>query len=254
MDLDQTVTILTGASGGIGRAIALRLAERRGRIVAVGRRPEPLAEVTDAVVALGGEAVAVAGDVADSDTAQAAVDAALRGFGRIDTLVNAAGFGPPQPLVELTRPAWDATIDSCLTGVYVMTRAVLPTMLAAGRGRIVNVSSIAGKVAEANRTAYCAAKWGLQGFSLALRHELEGTDVRVHVLNPAAVATGWWDATGDPQPAGVLDRMMTPDDVANTLLWTLTQPDHLRIDEVVLRNATNPWASAAVPKRGGAGA
>jgi short-subunit dehydrogenase len=116
-------------------------------------------------------------------------------------------------------------------------------MLAAGRGRIVNISSIAGKVAEANRTAYCAAKWGLQGFSLALRHELEGTGVRVHVLNPAAVATGWWDTTGDPQPASVLERMMTPDDVARALTWMLTQPDHVQIDEVILRNAASPWLS-----------
>jgi NADP-dependent 3-hydroxy acid dehydrogenase YdfG len=242
MNLDGTVTILTGASGGIGRAIVLALAERHGRIVAVARRPEPLAEATDAVIAHGGEAATVAGDVADVETAQAAVDTALARFGRIDTLVYAAGFGPPQPLVELTKPTWDATIDSCLTGAYLMARAVLPTMLAAGRGRIVNMSSIAGKAAEANRTAYCAAKWGLQGFSLALRHELEGTGVRVHVLNPAAVATGWWDATGDPQPAAVLDRMMTPDDVARALVWMLTQPDHVQIDEVVLRNTTSPWA------------
>jgi NADP-dependent 3-hydroxy acid dehydrogenase YdfG len=242
MDLDGAVTILTGASGGIGRAIAVELAGRHGRIVAVARRAEPLAELTDAVVAHGGEAATVAGDVADAETARAAVETAMDRFGRIDVLVNAAGFGPPKPLVELTEPLWDATIGSCLTGVYLMTRAVLPTMLAAGRGRIVNVSSIAGKVAEANRTAYCAAKWGLQGFSLALQHELEGTGVRLHVLNPAGVATGWWATTGDPQPASVLDRMMTPGDVAHTLTWLLTQPDHVQIDEIVLRNATNPWS------------
>jgi len=242
MDLDETVTILTGASGGIGRAIAHHLADRRGRVVLVARHPGPLAELADAVRVRGGGAASVAGDVADGYAARVAVATAMDRFGRIDTLVNAAGFGPPLPLVELTKPIWDATIDSCLTGAYLMSRAVLPTLLAAGRGRIVNVSSIAGRVAEANRTAYCAAKWGLEGFSAALRQELEGTGVRVHVLNPGAVATGWWDTTDDPQPARVLDRMMTPDDVARTLVWTLTQPDHLQIDEVVLRNATSPWA------------
>jgi NADP-dependent 3-hydroxy acid dehydrogenase YdfG len=242
VDLDGSVTILTGASGGIGQAIAHQLAAGRGRLVLVARRPGPLAELAAAVHDRGGEAVTVVGDVAVGGTASAAVDAATDRFGRIDTLVNAAGYGPPQPLVDLTKPTWDATIGSCLTGAYLMTRAVLPTLLAAGRGRIVNVSSIAGKVAEANRTAYCAAKWGLEGFSAALRHEVEGTGVRVHVLNPAAVATGWWDTTDDPQPARVLDRMMNPDDVARTLVWTLTQPDHLQIDEVVLRNTTNPWA------------
>lgn len=156
-------------------------------------------------------------------------------------LVNAAGFGPPKPLVELTKEMWDATIDSCLTGLYVMTRAVLPPMIAAGAGRIVNVSSIAGKGAETNRTAYCAAKWGVQGFSLALRDELAGNGVRLHVLNPASVATDWWEVTGDPQPLTTLERMLTSDDVANTLMWILNQPDHVQIDEVVVNNAVSPW-------------
>jgi NADP-dependent 3-hydroxy acid dehydrogenase YdfG len=241
MDLDDAVTIVTGASGGIGKAIAIALARRRGRIVAVARRPDPLAEAVDVIVAHGGEATTVVGDVAESETSRAAVDAALGQFGRIDLLVNAAGFGPPMPLVELTKDVWDATIDSCLTGVYLMTRAVLPTMLAAGAGRIVNVSSIAGKGAEATRTAYCAAKWGVQGFSLALRDELAGTGVRLHVLNPASVATDWWETTGDPQPAAALGRMLSPDDVANTLMWILGQPDHVQIDEVIVSNAVNPW-------------
>ena len=86
-------------------------------------------------------------------------------------LVNAAGYGPPAPLVDLTADMWEATIGSCLTGPYLMSCAVLPTMLANGSGRIVQISSIAAKGAEANRTAYCAAKWGLHGFSLALQEE-----------------------------------------------------------------------------------
>jgi NADP-dependent 3-hydroxy acid dehydrogenase YdfG len=241
MNLEHAVTIVTGASGGIGTAIALALAERHGRIIAVARRAGPLSDVADAVVAHGGDAATVVGDVAETDTARAAVETAIERFGRIDMLVNAAGFGPPQPLVDLTKDVWDATIDSCLTGMYVMTRAVLPTMLAAGVGRIVNVSSIAGKGAEANRTAYCAAKWGVQGFSLALRDELAGTGVRLHVLNPASVATNWWELNGDPQASTVLERMLTPEDVANTLVWVLGQPDRVQIDEVIIGNARNPW-------------
>ncbi len=165
MNIDHAVSIVSGASGGIGRAIAVALAERHGRIIAVGRRTRALEATADAISAHGGEAVVVTGDVADPNTSRSAVDIARTRFGSLDALVNAAGFGPPMPLVDLTKDVWDATIDSCLTGVYTMTRAVLPLMLAAGSGRIVNVSSIAGKGAEANRTAYCAAKWGLQGFS-----------------------------------------------------------------------------------------
>jgi NADP-dependent 3-hydroxy acid dehydrogenase YdfG len=155
--------------------------------------------------------------------------------------VNAAGFGPPAPLLELTRDEWEATIGSCLTGVYVMTRAALPALIANGAGRIVNVSSVAGKGAESNHTAYCAAKWGVEGFSAALRHELAGTAVRLHVLNPGSVATDWWATTGDAQPAAVLDRMLSPGDIADTLLWILAQPDRVQIDDIGIHNAVNPW-------------
>jgi NADP-dependent 3-hydroxy acid dehydrogenase YdfG len=241
MNVDGAVTIVTGASGGIGRAIAVALGERNGRIVAVARRSDLLAETARTIVARGGEAATVTGDVADAGTADAAVTTALDRFGRIDMLVNAAGFGPPAPLVELTRDMWDATIGSCLTGVYVMTRAVLPTLVAQHAGRVVNVSSVAGKGAEANRTAYCAAKWGVEGFSAALRHELAGTGVRLHVLNPASVATDWWATTGDPQEPAVLDRMLAPSDVADTLLWILAQPDRVQIDDIGIHNAVNPW-------------
>ncbi len=243
MIMDNAVSIVTGASGGIGRAIAVALAERHGRIVVVGRRASALEETVEAISMRGGEALTVVGDVADADTSRAAVDAASSRFGRLDALVNAAGFGPPMPLVDLTKDVWDATIDSCLSGVYLMTRAALPLMLDAGSGAIVNVCSIAGKVAEANRTAYCAAKWGVHGFSLALRAELTGTGVHVHVLNPAAVATSWWEVTGDPQPPEVVERMLNTDDVARTVLWVLTQPDHVRIDEVDIVTADNPWGS-----------
>ena len=202
MIADDAVSVVTGASGGIGRAIAVALAAQRGRIIVVGRRAGALEQTADAVAANGGEAVTVVGDVGDVDTARAAAEIARTRFGRLDVLVNAAGFGPPMPLVDLTKDVWDATIDSCLTGAYLMTRAALPLLLDAGTGAIVNVSSIAGKGAEANRTAYCAAKWGLRGFSLALRAELSATQVRVHVLNPASVATNWWHVTDDPQAAG----------------------------------------------------
>jgi NADP-dependent 3-hydroxy acid dehydrogenase YdfG len=241
MNVDGAVTIVTGASGGIGQAIAVALGERKGRVVAVARRPAPLADTARAIADGGGDAVTVTGDVTDADTAHAAVETALDRFGRIDMLVNAAGFGPPAPLLEVTRDVWDATIGSCLTGLYVMTRAVLPTLLGQRAGRIVNVSSVAGKGAEANRTAYCAAKWGVEGFSAALRHELAGTGVRLHVLNPASVATEWWATTGDPQTPGVLDRMLAPSDVADTLLWILAQPDRVQIDDIGIHNAVNPW-------------
>jgi NADP-dependent 3-hydroxy acid dehydrogenase YdfG len=241
LNLDGAVSIVTGASGGIGSATALALAERGSRIVITGRRIARLAALERAVVQRGGEARVVDGDIASAATARAVVDATIERYGRVDILVNSAGYGPPMPLVELSEEVWDATVDSCLKGAYLMARAVLPLMLAAGSGQIAQVSSTAGKGVEADRTAYCAAQWGLQGFFLALQAELRDTNVRVHVVNPASVATDWWTTTDDPQPASALGRMLSPDDVADAIVWMLTRPDHLFIGELVVHHSRNPW-------------
>jgi 3-oxoacyl-[acyl-carrier protein] reductase len=239
MNLAHAVSIVTGATGGIGSAMALALAEQGGRIILTGRQVARLATLEEAIVHRGGEATIVDGDISSAATAEAVIAAAIDQYGRI---VNSAGYGPPMPLVDLPETVWDATIDSCLKGPYLMTRAVLPAMLEADAGRIIHVSSIAGKGAEANRAAYCAAKWGLQGFALALQAELAETNVRIHVINPASVATDWWATTDDPQPRPVLERMMTADDVAQAMLWMLTRPDHVQIGELVVHNARNPWS------------
>jgi 3-oxoacyl-[acyl-carrier protein] reductase len=243
MKLDGAVSIVTGASGGIGSAAAFALAEQGARLVITGRQVDRLAALNEAIERGGGQSTIVDGDIALAATAAAVVDTAIQRYGRIDILVNSAGYGPPMPVVDLTKAVWDATIDSCLTGSYLMTRAVLPSMLAADAGRIVQVSSLAGKAVEANRTAYCAAQWGLQGFALALQAELAATGVRVHLLNPANVATDWWTTTNDPQPVPVLERMMAADDIGEAIVWVLTRPDHVRVGELILDNARNPWAS-----------
>ena len=188
MNLNGSVAIVTGASGGIGRELARALAGREARLVLTARNVERLAELAHSLRAGGTDVVTVAGDVASPSTATAVVEAAGERFARIDVLINAAGYGPPSPLLDLTADMWEATISSCLTGPYLMSRAVLPTMLANGSGRIVQISSIAAKGAEANRTAYCAAKWGLHGFSLALQEELR--DGSTCCVPPAWPRTG----------------------------------------------------------------
>ena len=243
MNLDGAVSIVTGASGGIGGATALALAERCGRIVITGRRVARLAALNEAIVARGGETTVVEGDITSATTAQAVIDTTIKQYGRVDILINSAGYGPPMPLVDLSETVWDATVDSCLKGAYMMSRAVLPAMLAADTGHIIQVSSTAGKSVEANRTAYCAAQWGLQGFSLALQAELADTNVRINVINPASVAPDWWTTTDDSQPPPVLERMMISDDVADAIVWMLTRPDHISIGELVVHNTHNPWAS-----------
>jgi 3-oxoacyl-[acyl-carrier protein] reductase len=231
MNLNGSVAIVTGASGGFGRELAHTLAGRGSRLVLTARRVDRLDELAATLRAAGTDVVTLPGRVSSPATASAFAEVAMERFGGIDVLVNAARY-----------EVWQATIGSCLTGPYLMSRAVKPTMLAKGSGQIVQISSIAAKGAEANRTAYCAAKWGLHGFSLSLQEELRETGVRVQLVCPGSVATDWWDVTGDPQPPEVLDRMLTPGDVARAVLWLLDQPDHVHVGELVVGHGRSQWA------------
>jgi NADP-dependent 3-hydroxy acid dehydrogenase YdfG len=241
MQLEGTSIIVTGASGGIGSAIARALAAQGARLVLTGRREDPLAALRDDIVGSGGTAVIVAGDITVATTSHTVTKAALQAFGRIDILVNNAGYAPPAPLLQTSEEIWDNTIDSCLKSVFLMTRAVLPAMLKQGAGRIVQISSVTGKKGYTNRSAYCAAKWGVQGFTAALREEVGSQGIRTHVINPSAVATDWWDTTSNSQPPEVLGRMLQVDDVARAVVWVLTQPDHVKIDEIVVDLQRSPW-------------
>ena len=190
---------------------------------------------------VGVKTVAIPTDVTRETDCQALVQAAVDAFGTIDVLVNNAGYAPPASLLETTEELWDATLEVCLKGIYLMTRAVVPVMLENGRGTIVNISSVAGKYGFENRSAYCAAKWGVHGFTEALRVELEEQNIRAHLICPGSVDTPWWGTVNDPQPQAVLDKMIKPGEVAEAVCWVLTQPERLQIDEVVIKTHRNPW-------------
>jgi len=241
MNLAGKVVIITGASSGIGLETAQRLADGGARLVLAARTATTLEEAVAQVTAAGAEAMAVATDVTSTTDCQALAQAAQKRFGTIDVLINNAGFGPPASIVETTEDIWDATIDSCLKGVFLMTQAVLPTMLSNQRGTIVNISSVAAKGGFPNRAAYCAAKWGVHGFTEALRAEVGEQNIRAHLICPAVVATPWWGTSNAAQPQDVLERMVQPEEVAEAVRWVLTQPDRIRIDEVVVDLYKNPW-------------
>lgn len=242
MKLAGKTAIVTGASSGIGIAIAQAFAADGARLVLTARREDRLNTVREEIVAAGGDAVVVAGDITQAATAASVTAAALKAYGGIDILVNNAGYAPPVNLVDMNEEIWDTTLDVCLKSVYLMTHAVLPTMLESGGGRIVQVSSVAGKHGYATRTAYCAAKWGIQGFSAALRDEVGDQGVRVHIVNPGPVGTEWWSTNDDAQTQEVLDRMIRVDDVARAVVYMLTQPENIQIDEVVVNTQRSPWA------------
>ena len=163
MDVNGSVAIVTGATRGMGRAIATRLAAAGARVVLVARTAADLHAVGADIQAQGGEAVGFSADVADRASVESMVEAVLARFGRIDILVNCAFWGPPGSLEQTDEAFWDRTLDSCLKGPYLLTRAVHPAMRAQGGGAIVNIGSQAGKVGEDNRTRVLRRQVGARG-------------------------------------------------------------------------------------------
>ncbi|MCI0710796.1 MAG: SDR family oxidoreductase [Chloroflexi bacterium] len=242
MQLENKVAIVTGASSGIGVAIARELNAHGIHLMITARREDKLNALRDELTESGVDVAVCPGDVTVEADCQNIVNITVEIFGTIDILINNAGYGPPASLLDTDETLWDATIDSCLKSVYLMTRAALPTMLAKNSGTIVQISSVAGKYGFNNRTAYCAAKWGVQGFTEALRTELGSNGIHVFTVNPAAVATPWWAMGNDPQPPEIMERMLQPEDIAGAVRWGLTQPDHIQLNEIELKTYRSPWA------------
>jgi NADP-dependent 3-hydroxy acid dehydrogenase YdfG len=241
MTLKEKVVIITGASSGIGAAIAELLAQDGAKLVLTGRNDERLQAVVDR---LNVPVHSVIADVTQKADCERVVTETVDRFGTVDVLVNNAGFGPPAPLLETTEDIWDITLDTCLKGVYLMTQAAVRVMLENGGGSVVQISSVAGKNGYANRTAYCAAKWGVQGFTAALRDELGDQGIRAHTINPGAVATPWWATGNDAQSDDVMDKMIRPEEVAEAVRYVLTQPERIMIEEVVIQTNGSPWDGA----------
>jgi short-subunit dehydrogenase len=182
--MDKQVMIITGASSGIGAETARRMARDGLRLTLAARRAERLQGVAKEVEQLGGEALIVQTDVTRDEDLQRMFDATLERWGRVDVLLNNAGVGQGKPLVEKTEAEIRANINVNLIGVIESSRLVLPIMLRQGAGHIINLSSLSGLVASPGVTIYCATKFGVVGFSDALRRELHGSGVHVSMFCP----------------------------------------------------------------------
>lgn len=244
MELQNKAVIITGASSGIGLEIARTLAAEGARLALAARSMDKLESAAAELAATGAPLIVVPTDVTREADCQALVRATVDAFGAVDVLVNNAGYAPPASLLDTSEEIWDSTIDICLKGVYLMTRAAMAMMLEQDRGTVVNISSNAGKYGYENRSAYCAAKWGVHGFTEALRVELAGRNIRFHLICPGAVGTSWWETVNNPQPEEVKRKMIRPEEVAEAVRWVLTQPERLQIDEVVLKTYRSPWEAA----------
>ncbi len=230
MELDDKVALVTGAGRGIGRAIALRLAEE-GAMVVINDADLAAAEATAAAIeSLGRRALPIQADVIDRAQVKAMVDQAANRFGTIDILINNAGVGGSSCLVQEMPPqSWDQTVAVNLTGVFNCCRAIAPLMIARGRGGIVNVSSLAGvRMSKLGGADYTAAKWGVIGLSKHLAFELAAHGVRVNVVCPGATLTPLVESkteaafraeVGQQVPLG---RWITPEEQAEAVLFLVS--------------------------------
>jgi NAD(P)-dependent dehydrogenase (short-subunit alcohol dehydrogenase family) len=212
------VFLVTGSSRGLGRKIAEATLAAGHRLVATARRPEDLADLAERY---GAQVLPVALDVADPAAAEAAVAAGVEAFGRIDVVVNNAGYANLASVEDITLEDFRAQVDTNLFGVVNVTKAALPVLRRQGAGRIIQVSSIGGRLATPGLSAYQTAKWAVGGFSEVLAREVEPLGIKVTVLEPGGMQTDWAGSSmhippvSEPYQAtvGVMARMHEGDGI-----------------------------------------
>ena len=222
--LSDKVAIVTGASRGIGRAIALALAAQGAKVVASARNGEALAQLAEEIKAQGGDALAVVGDVALEDDANNLVKQAVEAYGQVDVFVNNAGITRDGLLLRMKNDDWDAVLDTNLKGAFLCTRAVAKVMSKQRSGRIINISSVVGEMGNAGQANYCASKAGLLGLTKSVARELARRNVTVNAITPGFITTEMTeDMTEKAQEAMTeqipLGRPGSAADVANAVVF-----------------------------------
>ncbi len=238
--LTGQVALITGASSGIGRAIARSFLSEGADLVVVARRSERLEALAEEAQKSGRRCAIVVGDVREEETAVRAVQTALQEFGQLNILVNNVGRATYGNLVETGADDYDSMMDTNMRSTFVFTRHVVPVLLAKGKGTIITIASIAGVMGFAGEAVYCATKFAQVGFTQALDRELRPHGIKVGVVCPGGVKTEFAIGTGRTKEGVAASDMLEAEDVAAAALLIATQPERSRIAEIRMRPMIEP--------------
>ena len=234
MKLKDKVAVVTGASRGIGRAIALHFAAEGAKLAISGRDPDRLGELRDELRAKGNEVVSILGDVSSEPDVVKLIGSTVEAFGKIDILVNNAGFGIFKPVVEMKTEEFDSLFSVNMRGAFIATREALRHMIAQKDGVIINIASLAGKNAVENGAAYAATKWAMIGFAKSVMLEVRKHNIRVVTICPGSVDTDFGFSNRSNR-----DWILKPKDVAEAAVLAASLPANAMMSEIDLR-PTNP--------------
>jgi NADP-dependent 3-hydroxy acid dehydrogenase YdfG len=244
-DLNGSVALVTGASSGIGEASARMLAGHGAAVAMAARRSERLEALGGEIADAGGTALPIEADVSDREQAEAAVARAVGELGRLDILVNNAGVMLLGPMIEAPVEEWEQMIEVNLLGLMYTAKAAVPHLLEAAAGErgvadMVNVSSVAGRIARRGSGVYNATKFGVGAFSESLRQEVTQRHLRIALVEPGAVAT----ELQSHNRAGVKEEIekrfenmeiLRAEDIADAIEYVVTRPPHMAVNEVLVR-------------------
>jgi len=202
--LPARVALVTGASQGIGRAVALRLAKDGATVALAARNEDKLKEVAAEITSAGGRAEVFVLDVASEESIKAAAKAVLAHFGKVDILVNNAGITRDNLLLRMKRADWDDVLQTNLTGTFLLTQALMGSMIKARSGRIISISSVVGRMGQAGQANYSASKAGLIGFTKSLARELASRGVTANVVAPGYIESPMTAVLDEKQNAAIL--------------------------------------------------
>ena len=236
--MTKKITLISGASRGIGRAVSLRLAHEGHFVVVLARNAEEIGELEHEIDEAGGKALSIVCDVSDEQQVNDAVAEVMRDFHRIDCLINNAGIGVFKPAEEITTADWERVMDVNVKGSFLLTRAVLPHMKAAGTGHIVGIASDVSKRTFANGSLYTASKYAQHAFFESLRREVRSLGIKVSVVYPGLVDTYFHETEqGGPQQA----KFLHADDIASAVSYILNAPPHVLVDELMIHPISQEW-------------